>query len=325
MLGDGNTLHILWTENTDKDLHYTTFDCSTDAWSGTVELVESDNIWITNPTQTRVSMVKTANGDLVAVHMGHAERIMGTTYRKVSAIKRGASSWNTPVQWEGSVEESHESPVAIAGLTDKVHVMFHNSATNTVNWITFDASSETFSGETSSGGTDEWRPQNVYSYDDGGTLRIHWIQRDMANDELEVFETIESSGVISSGARQLCSGAVTTDYPQTSWGAAGFHSSATGKEYVIFHDSDTTDDVYLVEKDEGASQTWGTPSSIISTSTPNLDFSAAIVSRDSSTYGDLIYRDDVGLDYWEINELAAAGGSDIPIKARLVQTLNLRR
>lgn len=121
----GDVIHLitmLESITASGDVHYHTFDMSTDTWGITDELVEDPGIGVV--TSTHPSIALRADGDVIALYADQA-RIMGVDYSRVDYARRESGSWTVGISVDGVSTETDWGGQGVIGPDSSDRIYFY--------------------------------------------------------------------------------------------------------------------------------------------------------------------------------------------------------
>lgn len=204
-----DVLHVAWTSSASGALdayEYTTFDMSSDTWSGT-ELV-IDTVATDPPvlTDTSISIAVRSDGDVIALYNGATDRLHGSDQNRVDYARKENGTFATiAVAVDNAGADMWYGSVIVLGSSDRMHFFFKNDDLDDAYQRTLVHSGNALETFPSAGDTQTNLPNHVFapgiSYNDGGTQRVRCPYVDLSGQlSYAEFDSVDAPGAFTVNA-----------------------------------------------------------------------------------------------------------------------------
>lgn len=307
-----DVLHIAYAASAGGTVEYTTFNMSSDAWSGT----ETTLVTLHSGATANVAITVRGDGDIVVVYQ-NAEKVMGTDYQRIFYIHNDGS-WNTPVAVDGGGSVSYSIPSIVIGASDKCHITYYDSTNGNVLHKSLSSvyslsAVETVNDAIVSGSfSNHIAPRKVY-YDAAGTERITVL-----------FYQASETNTVSSEIDNDGTPAAIEAIPDSSGGyTIGSYQNASALEYndevfYLWIDS-LSQDLFISSNPSGAGWS-GSATEILDAVTVSKIIAGVLENDSGDTVVAYVYDDAGTIKYNEYVIVEAGGGSITPAAAELSLT-----
>jgi hypothetical protein len=272
-----------------------------------------------------------ATPNIVIFYAGEVYRNKGTNYNKVWCIKssNGGTTFGTEVALSPDETALHEFVSIAPGSAEWVHCCWYRASSLRVR--SYKPSDDSLSTAVLDDGGIRY-PCGGVGFDVSGTWEIRFgAVSHVTGGSAFYVENLYEDGSDHAAFRTTKSHTVSSGLSHVGIGIMDVvYDSTTAKVYVLYCKASASGMGY---KERDASSSPGAFSSEIAswdTSDTFTRVSAAVVSRDSSSYLDCAQWENAAVttaEYWEIVELTAAGGSlpVFPHRVMVAANANLRR
>jgi hypothetical protein len=304
----GDTLYVAWITggyadgmNTLRDIEYQEFNMATNAWSGSVDVVDSPNVTDIAGLAFEVAVARRSS-DSVILYSGPRHTDMGNSFLGVSYARGTAGSWtNTGIAVAGNTGGVNWEPGAavIGSQAGECHFVWERSTSSfAIEARTLDASNSLSTMVNQGSGVFVGNSACV-AYDDGGTWRIVVGQRPGTAIDLYIWGEDASNDIsVTSGNADI----TVSNVAETIQPALAVDNT---DQFFVFYREAASDDLWYADDDDPTSAFANTGTSL-ATSTANVLILGANYYNNGADVIGVIWDDNGTKTYTELSLGGAA-------------------
>jgi hypothetical protein len=300
---DGTTIHIVTQEfsGAGTDVRYNTFDCSTNTWGTTDEVVTSTP----DASIGFCSVAVRSDGDVITAYQGAVETNMGTGYDRIDIARRESGSWTADISVDnlGKTTTHMRYPYVVMSANDRAHIFYHDDTSDDLFYSTYLSGNtwghqHTSIDSTASSSTAPANSVRAVRFDDGGTEKIRAVYDDSASGNAVVgFDDADSPG----GSISIATNINTSDGTDSFAFAV---DDGTDTQHFLYNPTATATELRHAETGSG-DDTWATDTQEIGSLTSADVFSANVYDNGGTVLA-YLYLDGVNYRY---NERTLSAGT----------------
>lgn len=279
-----DVLHIANQQASTGDLYYSQFSMATDTWVTASELITSAPNF-----GSFCSIGVRSNGDIIVLHGGAGESVMGSSYQRIKYSRKVGATWTTEVAVSSTgVQIQYASASVVMGASDRAHFFwcdksasaYHRSldSSNTLDTtVTFDTT----------GNSTQSDPGPGIAYPNGANIEVRVPYKD-ASVAVSVAKLVSGANpTITIDASVADAATIDT----TTAIAMAVDVSTQHLMYVRNSDSD-------LYRDVNSGSGWGTDTSVVAGTLRRVDCN--VYSRGGNVVLAYVYDDNGTIKYGEV-------------------------